>query len=219
MPTIFDIDFSQQAPELLPPDKWDDNMFSLTRALLKSVQWCRDLLFTSYKTGATAPNYAAGTYNQYDTVIYRKAVYYSLIPGNTDAPTVITSWLKIQDNFLGVDQRVLFNGQALVLEYALNQQFGGTFRPPGSSSKSDIYLTNIAGTFAGFIVGKTEPYSSSVGQTTSADFIGLAYPIVHLNNFQINFLASLFALTTDSGVRNFANLYVPTSLNYIIVTY
>lgn len=219
MPTVFDIDFDQQAPELLSPDKRDSNTVGLVQSLLKAVQWCRDLLFTSYKVGATAPAYAAGSYNQHQMVIFEKAVYLSLINSNTDAPTVTSSWLKIQDNFLGVDKRVKFNGQNLVLEYALNQRFGGTFRPPGSSALSDIYLTNLAAVLTGFRIGETEDFSSTVGQTTSADKIGLRYSFVQINNFQINFKASLYALTNEQAVRDFVNLYIPVSLNFTIVTY
>jgi len=218
MASIYNIDFDQQGPELLPPDKRDNNTVSLVTALLKSVQWCRDLLFTSYKTGATASNYASGVYNKYATVIYNKAVYYSLEDGNTDFPTS-SSWIKIQDNFLGVDERAKLNGQRIVLEFALNQQFNGTFRPPGSSSLSDIYLTNLPAVVSGFIVGETETFSSSSGQTTSADKVGLRYPFVRINNFQVNFLSSLYAFTNEQAVRDFINLYIPISLNYTIVTY
>ena len=219
MANIYDIDYSLQGPELLSPDKRDGGTIALVTAFLKSVQWSRDLLLTSYKTGATAANYAAGTYAKDAMVVYNKSVYLSLASGNIAAPTDTTKWQIIQDNFLGTDQRVKFNGQKIVLEYALNQQFGGTFRPPGSSSLSDIYLTNLPSVISGFNVGQTEPFTQSVGQTTSSKTIGLPYPFVQINNFQVNFLTALFASTTDKAVRNFANKYVPISLNYIIVLY
>jgi hypothetical protein len=219
MSNIYDIDFSQQGPELIPPDKRDSGTISLVNALLKAMQWCRDLLFTSYKTGATAPAYATGTYDKYDMVIFEKGVYYSLIAGNTDLPTVETSWLKVQDNFLGADQRVKFNGQSIVLEYALNQRFGGVFRPPGSSSHSDIYFNKLVPVISGFIVAQTEDYSSTVGQTDSDDKIGLRYPFVRLHNFQINVLNSVYVLTNEQAIRDFANLYVPISINYTVVPY
>lgn len=219
MSIIYDINYNIQAPELMPPDKRDNNTVILVQSILSGMQWCRNMLFTSYKTGATAPNYATGTYALYSMVVYQKAVYYSLVALNTALPSDATKWLKVQDNFLGVDQRVLFNGQNLVLEYALNLQFGGTFRPPGSSSPSDINMVNVAAVVAGFRVGKTEPFSQSVGQTLSSATIGNPYPFVQINNFQINFLTALFILTTDKAVRNFVNLYIPISLNYTIVTY
>ncbi len=219
MADIFQIDYDQQAPELLPPDKRDAQTITLLQTVMKGIQWCRDRLFGGYKVGATDPNYAAGAYNQFQTVIYEKAVYYSLIDNNTDLPSVTTSWLKVQDNFLGVDERVKFNGQHLVLEYAMNQRFGGTFRPPGSSSNSDIYTTKIAAVVSGFISAATEDFSSSVGQTTSTDKIGLSYPFVQINNFQVNVLASVLAATNEQAIRDFVNLYIPTGLNFIVVGY
>ena len=219
MADIFDIDYKIQAPEILPVDKRTSNTIALMQSLLNGLQWARDFFFGSYKTGSTASTYATGTYNEFQQVIFNKSVYYSLNNGNTALPTDTTQWVKIQDNFLGVDQRVKFNGQRLVLEYALNLQFGGVFRPPGSSSPSDIYLTNLPAIISGFISAKTEAYSSSIGQTTSVDKIGLAYPFTHINNFQINIKVALYAATNDKAIRNFVNLYIPISLNYTIVTY
>lgn len=219
MSNIYDIDYTQQTPELLPPDKRDLGTIAIVSAFLKSIQWVRDILLTSYKTGATAAAYAAGTYPKDAMVVYNKAVYLSLVAGNTNLPTVTTSWLLVQDNFLGTDQRVKFNGQKLVLEYALNLQFGGTFRPPGSSSLSDIYITNVAAVLDGFFVAQTEPYSESVGQSMSSNSVGLPYPFVQTYNFQINITVALFAATTDKAIRNFVDKYIPVSINYIIVTY
>ena len=219
MPDIYDIDFNQQAVDLLPPDKRDPQPVTLAASLLKGVQWARDLILGNYKKGSTASPYSPGTYNKYDQVLYNKALYESLIDTNTDAPTVTTSWRMLLPNFIGVDERVKYNGQKIVLEYALNKEFDGVFRQPGSSSPSDIYLTNVAPTVAGFHVGQTEAGSSSIGQTTSSDSIGGSYPFVQISNFQINFKASLFVLTNEKAVRNFVNKYIPISINYIIVTY
>jgi len=216
---IYDINYSQQGAEIMPPDKRDTKTLSLVSSLLSALQWSRDLLFTSYATGSTAPVYATGSYNKNDTVIFNKSVYYSLIAGNTDLPTVATSWLKIQDNFIGANERVRFNTQRLVLEYALNKRFNGTFRPPGSSSLSDIYLTNLPSVVVGFRIGQTEAATSSVGQTTSSDNIGSIYTFIHVNNFQINILNSLYVLTNDAAIRNFTDLYISFSLRYLIQPY
>lgn len=217
MSDIFDINFDQQAIDLLSPDKRGPITVALQQALLWATQWCRDLILGSYKTGATAPVYAGGTYNQYDQVIYNKAVYYSLIPNNSALPTDPTSWLLIQANFLGVDERVRYNGQKLVLEYALNHRFGGTFRPPGSSSLSDIYINNVAAVAVGFRVGQTK--GSTVGLTKSSDDIGQPYPFAQLTNFNINFLNSLYILTSEKEVRDFVDPVIPASLVYTITPY
>lgn len=217
MPSLYDVNFNQQASDLLPPDKRTLGVVSLMQALLQSVQWCRDLVLGSYKSGATAPNYAPGSYSQYQQVVYKKGVYSSLIDNNTDTPDVASSWELIQSNFIGVDERVKYNGQKIVLEYALNKRFGGVFRPPASIALSDIYITLIPPSPFGFRVGLT--IGSSVGLTNSSDSVGSLYPFIQINNFQINFPRSLYILTNENEVRDFVNLYATAGLNYIIASY
>lgn len=214
---IFDINFKQQAPELLPPDKRDTPRITLMQSLLGAVQWCRNLIVGSYKDGSQAPDYAPGTYSAFDQVIYNKKVYYSLYDNNTVLPTDTDWWLKIQDNFLGVAERVKFNGQNIVLEYALNQRFDGTFRPPPSVTPSDIYMTILPLVVSGFNVGETT--GSAVGLTTSTDAVGFKYPLIRSNNFEVHVKASIYATTNDQELRDFINIYVPASMKFTITTY
>lgn len=214
---IFDINYNQQAPELLPPDKRDKPRIALFQALLSGVQWCRDIILGSYKKGSVDPDYAAGTYPAFAKVIFQKAVYYSLIDNNTADPLDTTAWLKIQDNFLGVAERVKFNGQNIVLEYALNQRFGGTFRPPGSMSPSDIYMTLLPRVVYGFRVGRT--IGSYVGQTQSANKVGSPIPFIRINNFEVHVTNAIFTETNEQEIRDFINLYIPAGLRFTITTY
>lgn len=215
--SFYDINFDQQAVDLLPPDKRGNPNIGFVRGLLKALQWSRDLVLGSYKTGNIAASYAGGTYNLYDQVLYKKGVYYSLVVNNTATPDDSTKWLLIQSNFIGVDERVKFNAQSLVLEYALNERFMGTYRPPPSASHSDIYFTKLGPVKYGFLIGQT--IGSSVGQTISSDFIGHPLPFIRINNFQVNVLASIFALTSEKEIRGFVDLYVPIGINYTVVPY
>lgn len=221
MPTIYDIDFGQQSVDQLPPDKRDPQPLALMQALLKAAQWSRDLVLGAFKTGSSAPVYSPGAYNLYDQVKYGKSIYECITDGTTNDPTNTTDWRLIQPNFIGVDERIKYNGQKIVLEWALNTEFDGVFRQPATGLNSDIYIGNIAATLAGFRIGEDETGTdvSSIGQTTSSDSIGGTYPFVQINNFQINFPAALYALTNESAVRNFVDKYIPISLNYTIVTY
>ena len=221
MPTIYDIDFNQQAVDQFPPDKRDPQPLALMQSLLQAAQWCRDLVLGSFKAGSSAPVWSAGAYNLYNQVKYGKSIYECITDGTTNDPTNTTDWRLIQENFIGVDERIKYNGQKIVLEWALNLQFDGVFRQPVTGLNSDIWIENIAPELSGFRIGQTESGTdvSSIGQTTSSDSIGGTYPFVQLNNFQINFPAALFALTNDEAVRNFVDKYIPVSLNYIIVTY
>lgn len=221
MPNLFDIDYDQQAKDLLPPDKRDPETLAGMKSYFKAIQWARDLVLGGIKTGATAAAYAPGTYNIYDQVLFEKAVYESLIDSNTDAPTVATSWTLIQPNFIGVDERIKYNAQNIVLEWALNREFNGVFRQPVTAVLSDIYLTRTAAMLVGFRIGADESGTgvSSIGQTTASDSIGGPYPFVQVTNFDIKIKAALYALTNDSAIRNFVNKYIPKSLNYTITPY
>lgn len=218
MPDLFDIDYNQQANDLLPPDKRVPDKLSLLRSLLKSLQWGRDLILGTYKKGWSGGTYSPGAYNKYDQVKYGKSVYESLISSNTDNPTVTTSWMKICDNFIGVDERVKYNGQKIVLEYALNKEFDGVFRQPGAGT-SDIYLSNLSPVLSGFRIGQTETGASSIGQTTSSASIGGSYPFVQIYNFTINIPTALHSLTNDQAIRAFTLKYIPSGINFSITIY
>ena len=210
----YDFDIKKASMELLPPDKRYESNKSLLWSLLKPLQWIRDLVFGSYYNGATAPAYTAGTYAYLAQVLYNRQVYMSLIDGNTDAPTT-SNWMLIQDNFIGLKERILYNASKLVLEYALNKQYSTTFRQPPSTS--DIYLTNLSAVVDGFVVGATEAHSSSVGQTTSSDVIGSNWTFIYLTHFQIHIPSALSCMTAQ--IRSYANQYVPASIKFTIVTY
>lgn len=221
MPTIYDIDFNQQAVDQFPPDKRDPQPLALMQALLKEAQWCRDLVLGSFKQGSTAPVYSLGTYALYDQVKYGKSIYECITDGTTNDPTNTIDWRLIQENFIGIDERIKYNGQKIVLEWALNTEFDGVFRQPVTGLNSDIYITNIAAVLSGFRIGEDETGTdvSSIGQTTSSDSIGGTYPFVQINNFQINIPSALYAATNESAVRNFTDKYIPAGLNYVLNIY
>jgi len=214
--SLYDINIVPQIVEILPPDKRNTNNQSLLQALLAPLQWAHDALFNSYYTGSTAPSYSAGTYNYLDQVIYLGQVYVSLVSGNTGLPTTST-WELIQPNFIGVQERMLYNGSNLVLTYALNKEFGTVFRqPPGVS---DIYLTNIASVKDGFLVGATEPNCSSVGQTTASAAIGSNWTFMYLTHFSISVPALVLAAMGANQIKGFTALYVPASIKFTIIGY
>ena len=217
----YDFNINNAATELLPPDKRYPNNITFLKSLLSSLQWLRDLFFGSYWDGSTVAQYSSGTYKYLDQVRYQKKIYSSLINDNTDLPTT-SNWILIQDNFIGLNERSKYNGQRIVLEYALNKEYDSTFRQPQTPSgigdtRSDIYITNLSSSVVGFLVGETT--GSAVGQTTSDDKVGNNNTFIYLNNFQINIPIAIFATTNEPGIRNFVNQYIPSGINYVINQY
>lgn len=207
----------------MPPDKRTASIIQAVRAFLKSCQWARDLVLGSYKTGAIADKYAPGTYGKYDQVIYKQRVYESLNANNTSNPDDLTQWRLIQQNFIGVDERILYNGNILVLTWALNKWFSTTYRQP--PALSDIYILTNEVSIPVFRVGIIEDESSSVGLDSSSEFVWDDYDFINVNEFTIFVpLAVYNALDAnpanrDAIIRNFADRYVAFSLRYNIQTY
>jgi hypothetical protein len=221
---LYDIDFSKNVSNMLPPDKRFSRNIAWMKILTYPLQYLNYLWFRDYRTGSQAPYWSAlATYGKYDQVIYNKIVYESLIDANTSTPTTVSSWKVVQQNFIGLFERIEYNGQKLVLEYALNTWFGTTFRQP--PNVSDIYVTNNSIGIPVFRVGNVEDISSSVSNQSSSEFVINAYTISIQFNIDINVPVAVYNALDPSLVNNeaifrsFADKYIPAGLTYTIVTY
>lgn len=209
---------------MLPPDKRYNKMVRWLQVILSPIQWLRNLWFGEYRTGSTAAAWSnASTYAKYARVIYKNSVFESLVSSNTAIPTDTTSWMLVQSNFVGLSERILYTGQKLTFEYALNKWFGTTFRQP--PSVSDIYITNNTVPIAPFRVGLTSAVSSSVGISSSTEFVGQTSQYASAINFTINVPVAIYnALDSnpanrDKIFRAFADKYVAAGMVYQIQTY
>jgi len=210
---------------LLSPDKRSSSIIALNTPAAKELQNLSDDLFITYKTFQSLSGWTSGTtYSINDKVSYQKAIYKSLTDNNTSIPTFNTEWLLVSPNFLGVDTRIMFNSQKMVLEYALNLWFNTVYRD--APLVSDIYITlNSALQQSPFILGVNENSSSHITTIDSDSFIGLDYSFQQYNNFTINVPIAVFnSLGSNdtertSTIRAFADLYVNIGIFYTIATY
>lgn len=227
MASIYDQNTDQQVVDLLPPDKRRPVMIAWLQSLLKSTaQWLHDNLVNKYMNGSSDPAYSnANTYGYGAYVVYQKGVYVSLVGGNTDLPSVATSWYKIQDNFIGMNERILYNGQKIVLEYALNRWFGTVFRQPGVGI-SDIFIGTNPKPTPHFVIGLVEEISSAVYRDHSTEYVfndngsdsDYTNMTVNIPVAVYNALDSI-AANREAIVRNFIDKYVYQGVVYKIVTY
>lgn len=223
MASIFDITFSKFINRNLPPDKRFKNIIAYLNCLFSPLQWFQALYLNNYLYGSTAPPYAIGVYQKYDRVIYNKIVYESLINNNTDLPIVATSWMVVQPNFIGIFERLNYNGIILTLTYALNKQFGTIFRQP--NSLSDIYIENTPVPQPIFRFGTVEKISSNVSTITSSEYIVNSYSFTTQSNFAIYCPVSVYNALDVTGVNNdkifrtFCDKYIPAGILYKIITY
>lgn len=223
--SIYDIDFNTKAVELLPPDKRFPTTIAWIKALVKQAKYIRDKYLGDYNTGANYPIWAIATnYNKGDRVIYKGSVYESLINGNIgNQPIEGINWTLYQKNFIGVSERVYYNGQKIVLEWALNKWFHTTFRQP--PLVSDIFIQNNTPSFKCFIIGDNSNNSSSVFSDKSSSPISYDYNAPLFKNATINIPLAVYnaldttAINREKIVRNFADLYFAAGITYNIVTY
>jgi hypothetical protein len=116
--------------ELTPAQLRRTKMMAWLRVILRPVKYISDLFIDDFCKGSTYADYNnAATYVIYDRVIWQDRSVYELRvatatgidPTGNSASSV--TWLKVQDNFIGVDERVRYNGQLIVFEYAINRWF------------------------------------------------------------------------------------------------
>lgn len=226
MPDKYDIDYAVQVTELLPPDKRYKNITAyLVDCMISTVQYLRDAVLGDYRNGSVVGAWMAGTYARGVKVNYKKGIYISLIDNNTDSPTVTTSWYFQQTFFIGLTERLAYNGNNLVLTYALNRWFGTTFRQPGAGT-SDIYITTNVIDNNQFQVGFDEGESSYVGWDDADGTNGaIGYVDTAIGaqfNCDINVPTSLITSLGTAAmalISSFVNMYIYAGLNYQIVPY
>lgn len=222
--SIYDIDYSKQRVQLLPPDKRYTKTVAWTGILLAPLNYLRNLNFGSYRTGSDAPQWVnTSPYNKYDQVKYNKIVYESLIDGNTALPTTVGSWKVVQQNFIGLSERIYYNGQKLVLEWAMNKWFGTVFRQP--PNVSDIYISNNSVPIAVFRCGGVEDISSVVYSNSSSEVVINSYSFSVAFNFTIYVPQAVYDALDPTLVNNekifraFVDRYVPAGVTYTIQPY
>jgi hypothetical protein len=190
--SIFTITYTLQIERLLPPIKRLTKYIQWLTALFKPWGWLSDLSLTSYRTGITVPDWDVSTaYSKYDRVKWTDlGIYEALIDTNAGDKPITSKWIKILDSAIGAEERVLWNGQTVILEYLLNKTLGTTFVQPvysPPSADSDIYIVNQQTNDNSFLVGVSSPETSFVplNSVFSEDFVGATFIAPPETNFAI----------------------------------
>lgn len=162
---IFDINFPQASQSLTPPELRKDKLVSFLKSLIAPQQYLHNLVFDDYANGSSYSGYSAtSAYTIGDRVTYIDRRTYENLSGSTGVdPTDIYTWRFLNPIFIGARERVKYNAQIMVYEYALNRYFQTT----------GIYITNTPLIGPGMLIGLTGPFSSniSVGTSPSASYI------------------------------------------------
>ena len=134
--SLFKFNPFRTSEELIPAQLRSDKLIAFVRVLLRPVKWLSSLFLDDYCKGSNAPTYNnATTYTMYDRVKwYDKGLYELRVSSSVGVhPTgdtlSKTNWLKVLDCWIGADERVRWNSQRIVFEYAINKWFDVTSAP------------------------------------------------------------------------------------------
>lgn len=224
MAGIYDFDVSITGPQLVPPHRRLPKRLSWIYAILLPAQWAWNNLFNDFTNGSTAPIYdPTATYNFGDQAVWSDRKVYQCVssaPITATDPTDTNNWLKVLDNFIGARERLKYNAQRMVFEYALNRWFFNI------GAANLIYISNNAPTYQPFVMGQTSAYSSTMPNNSIYANYFMANAISPiLTDYTIYVPVALFNTlgTSNSNrervVRNFADLYNLAGMKYDVVTY
>jgi hypothetical protein len=171
--SIYDVNFNTTTVELLPTHKRVEKIQYVLYSLQKPLN-DNATFFRWIREGTEAAEYNAGTtYNFADVAAYQRRTYFrnEVTEGYSAgiAPNDVTYWTKVLDNNIGLDTRIRFTTQKILLEYALNVIFGTTFNQP--PVLSEIYIENNTQDIDDFFVGELDTDTATVSETDqSADY-------------------------------------------------
>ena len=211
--SLFRFDTKTAGVNLFPPDKRFNNNMNYVWSLLSTLQWSFDTFFKSYYEGEYT-SYSAVTYKLNDNVEYLGHIYTSLKDDNTDLPTVASSWLLVNNDFIGAKERSNIVGSVISLEYILNKEFKTSYNYP---SQNAIYITNVTIEFIQFDVART--FGSGVGQTTSTAGVGQTGTINTTPNIEIHVPLATYNLYGLERIEGFIDTYINAGIKYTVISY
>lgn len=241
------VTYNTQGQWLTPPAKRRPKLLSFLYALLAPLQWLHDNFFDErIKDGVRTGGYVLGNlvdpWNNAINYLKGQRVMgldnfsvWEALQDNTNidplSPTQ-TSWLKVLDDWVGLNERTVYTSQVLELEYILNNRFyplynlefinwnfDNTTNWTRVSPYSDIYITPLNGTY--FTI-----YETAIGSTifSYADpsvipiYDSASFPL-NFGKFQINVKNSILTAVGEKAIRAIADKYVIAGVQYTVVGY
>lgn len=215
---IYDYDNQIVGEQLTPPVLRTAKQLSWINTLTAAVQNLWYLIFEDYRVGSVYPDY--GFFTQYyvgDRVLFADKSIYECISNSLNISCLdTTKWVKVNDIFIGSDERVKYSAQKLLFEYALNKFF----------ISSGIYITNNFIDVGDVFVMDTDSTESSVMPLDSfyqEDYMDLTATYASgIYDYTIFVpIADYTSLGSSANaiIRTFADKYNLAGMQYDIQTY
>lgn len=232
--SIYSYDNKIVAEQIAPPTLRQPKFLAWLYVITKPVQSLWDFAFNGYKDGSTFDYDLDDTFlffpigfvfTKGDVIKYSKGIYVCIQTFSFTGVVDLTKFNKLQDNFLGVEERIKYNSQKILFEYAMNKWFS----VPNSYIPDPIFITNnFIQSETIFLMGGSSETSSVMPNNSvySVDYMGNvpAY-IAATFDFTINVPLDLFntlgTTTTnkENTIRQFADKYNLAGTTYNVITY
>lgn len=228
---IYDYNSNTVAEQLTPPILRNSKFLAWLYVLVKPIQKLWSNFNDDYSNGDVYNAYdVLTTYNYGDIVVYtNKSVYEAtyLIDGVATSFSGIECtntdyWTLVSENYIGVNERIKYNAQIILLEYALNHWY------ECDSLSDQIYIVNNTNISSVFLMGETSQYSSTMPNNSdySETYMGLSPTYPDISYDYIVWVPNAVYLllgdsndNRDNNITNFVNKYNLSGLKYKIDTY
>ena len=234
------VNINTLAIQNLPPNKRLPVWMGMIEAFVSPLRWLMGI-FTQYKEGGVSTYWDSGvSYSIGTRVVYNYAVYESLVGSNIgNIPDVdLDSWMLVNASFLGVNERRLYQGKKLILEYALNRYFAEElddngevgFRQPDDAfnpTPSSIYVEDDIPDLLTFTMYPDAGQSDAMFPTYSTKYMTPTpiYSGASPYQFIVWIPTAVFAsinsdsMIVDQIVTNFVNRYAVAGTFFTVQTY
>lgn len=229
--SLYNYDSNIVAEQLTPPVLRKSKFLAWLYVIVKPIERLWSNFYNDYSNGVNYNVFdISTTYNFGDLVYYSKSLYeatYTDLNGVAQSFSGVECtnsdfWTLINENYIGVNERIKYNAQIIVLERALNRWY------ECDSGSDQIYLQNNNTVSNIFLMGDTSQYSSTMPNESvySETYMGLVatYPDISYD-YIIWVPSAVFALlgtTYDNrinNIKNFVNKYNLSGIKYKINTY
>jgi hypothetical protein len=217
--SIYAINTDYIGEQLSPEEYRGIKNQSWLKVILKGLSKLFNINFLGYKTGDSASNYNSGTTYTFQQRVKHtdKGIYELIVTSSLNNPPTDTSkWLKLNEFFIGTDERIKYNSQIVLFEYSLNNYF----------STSGIYITNnFVESDNNFVMDTTSDGSSyfSYSNDTQIDYMDYTATYnTNTNDFTINVPTAFYnSLGTykEQLIRSFADKYNLIGMKYNVTNY
>ena len=220
--SIFSFNTSIITEQLLPPLLRKVKFLAWLKVLVAPIQNKWSLIFEDFKNGNPYTDYLIlNSYIRGDRVRYEDNAIYECILNASSGNTPLNSayWVKVNDTFIGVDERLSYNSQTIILEHSLNKWFRN------ESATDQIYITTHQIINTVFQMGNNGRYSSTMSNLGGTTWMGNDPSYTTQYNFTVYIPTALFlTLGTDTAnrennIRGFVDKYNLAGIKYNVTTY